>query len=150
MLEDLLRDSRVLSGTNLSLEERLRMCGAVRQATDIGRSALDFRTTTWRQIIDNTPLPDALEQADLLIEQIAKRTRSWGQLTTRENQEVWATRVFLRSWHDLKSLLDVLDRFIVTLQPPAPDRTVVFQLRFEGSTTRSLHKFAAANSWWPT
>src|SRR5262245_46183931 len=79
---------------SLNENERLRLSHAIRKATDahgqFSEAVLGFETA--KDLAARLPLPDAVEQADIFIESIARRC-SWGDTTPPESIQTWAARL---------------------------------------------------------
>lgn len=92
-------------GSILNDKERLVLSHAVRRATDAhGGFAETLNLESVKDdVIARHPLPDPVEQADHLIDYIARHC-TYGELTESEHPEAWAARVGVRSVLQLKDL----------------------------------------------
>lgn len=90
---------------HLTGDERLRLGHAIRKATDAHGcfgETLDYENV--KSIAERHPLPDPVDQADLLLECIARRCR-YGKWTPRERIDVWAARIGLEGFSELNALV---------------------------------------------
>lgn len=118
--------------TFLTDDERLRLSHAVRKATDahgrFGEAAV-LGYDSVKQIAAQHPLPDPIEQADLLIEGIAQRA-GYGEKTRNESGEVWAARIGMREAALVHAMQNELSSLITSSILQSGD--VLFSLTFEG------------------
>lgn len=124
----------------LTENNRLRLSHAIRRATDtherFAEAILNYETV--KQLADQHPLPDPIEQADLLIDSIARRC-SYGDFTTPESVEIWAARIGLKGVKQLEAMQKDLASFIrqsglsvMGRAIPGGPTTVGFTLTLEG------------------
>jgi hypothetical protein len=116
----------------MNAEQRWALGHAIRRATDaherFGEVLLDIDTVN--DLIARYPLPDPVDQADLLIDSIARRS-SFGRPTPPEAPEVWLARIGVIAQADLQAMQEELVAFI---KPRADDGRVslAFQLTLDG------------------
>jgi len=94
--------------------ERLRLSHTIRKATDAhGRFAEELLNyETIKPVLERHPLPDPFDQADLLIDGIARRCSSFGEFTPEECVDAWAARIGLMGAHELKTMYADLEPLI--------------------------------------
>jgi hypothetical protein len=130
-------------------EDRLRLSGAIRRASD-ERRLLRLTLTNCVAVAAGEHVPDAIEQADSFIGFVA-RTSRFGTSTPPERCEAWTTRLYLPDWSALSELQRQLGDFVVLLQQPegpvsAPTGPVSFRLTLEGwARARELRSSRAGN-----
>lgn len=84
--------------------ERVLLSGLVRRATDErGQLARRLDFDVCRELLAGEALPDAVEQADAMIDAISQRS-TFGRFTPDEHFEAWAGRVFLPSAYEAGTL----------------------------------------------
>jgi hypothetical protein len=89
----------------LTAEMRLRLSHVIRKATDssgyFGEEVLDVPTC--ERLAERHPLPDAVDQADILVDSIARRS-SYGEWTPSEKVDAWAARLGLKGVAQLRDI----------------------------------------------
>jgi hypothetical protein len=125
-------------GAFLNNRERLALCHAIRRATDAhGRFAEPLLADDVKALIERHPLPDPVDQADLLID-IIGRSCLYGELTEEATTDVWAARLGLKGVNQIKDLYRDLAPLIRQSGLGAPDKalpavtTLQFGLTLEG------------------
>lgn len=118
-------------GDFLSENERLRLSHAIRKATDahglFGEAVLTYETV--RLLAEQHPLPDPVDQADLFVENVARRS-SYGELTETEATETWAARIGVNTSKQMFAMQKELTTLIVS--HPLATGGVRFDLTLEG------------------
>lgn len=93
--------------------ERVGLSHAIRKATDaherFTEELLNYETV--KPLIERHPVPDPVDQADLLIDAIARRC-SFGELTVEESIDAWAARIGLKGALELKTMYMDLEPLI--------------------------------------
>lgn len=135
--------------TRFTPDDRLRLSGAIRRASDEGR-LLRFTLTNYAEVAAGEHLPGAIEQADSFIGFVA-RTSRFGTITPPERCEAWTTRLYLPDWSALRELQRQLGGFVVLQQEPegpvsSPTGPVSFKMTLEGwGRARELRSSHAGN-----
>jgi hypothetical protein len=119
----------------LSADQRLRLAGAIRRASDESRR-LTITVHNYAEIAAAEHLPDAIEQSEKFVGAVARASR-FGTGTPPERCEAWTTRLYLPDWTALRDMQKQSGDLVVLPQEPegpvaAPTGTVVFKLTLEG------------------
>ncbi|HKO91636.1 MAG TPA: hypothetical protein VJU61_10810 [Polyangiaceae bacterium] len=120
------------NGATIDGNARLPLSHAIRSATDAhGRFVEVIDYETFRRAVEQHPLPDALEQADIFVDSIARRS-SFGEQTTKESTEAWLARLGLKGGNQLANVCLELKSWIDDEGAVAGDNQVSFMLTFDG------------------
>ncbi len=87
--------------------ERVKLGGVIREAEDEGRAPPELDYPQVAAILSRTRVPGALEQADAMIDFIARKT-TFGEHTALEHEQLWACRLFMKSVEAFKALAGAL------------------------------------------
>lgn len=123
-----------IRGTDLGdPNKRAVIAGLIRRATDdhVPDRIPVLDATTVARLLEDNPAPTPLEQRDMFLEYLAKRTAQMGDWTALESRELWAARLSLKNKDGFNSLLDYMPG-LFQIEGDGGSMNARFRLTLEG------------------